>query len=369
MITNLKLKNFTVFKEADLEFSPGLNVIIGENGTGKTHLLKLGYLLSNAWKRESGVNISSHLSNRIRRVFATDKIGHLTTMGSVDGASQIVAEFTPKRLLTMSLPGSYVATLSIHFTNRSKENFKSIEEDERVNSDDGIEVISIQHSDDSKTFKKAIYIPSKEIISWFEGFIALYDKREVSFDETYNDLAINLSLPKCKAVSPLITSALQVLATDIGGTLELEGGKFFLVSKGSKRTEANLIAEGIRKLATLVRLIENGSLDVGDTLFWDEPESNLNPKLIKDLAAVFMSLCKNGIQVVIGTHSLFLLREIEILTSQKQFKDIPQRYFALGKAGDTVTVEQGDSVDDINPFVMLDEALAQSDRFMDAGNE
>ncbi len=361
MITNLKLKNFTVFKEADLEFSPGLNVIIGENGTGKTHLLKLGYLLSNAWKRESGVNISSHLSNRIRRVFATDKIGHLTTKGSVDGASQIMAEFTPKRLSSMSLLGSYVATLSIHFTNRSKESIKSIE--------DGEGIYSIQHSDDSKTFKKAIYIPTKEIISWFEGFIALYDKREVSFDETYNDLAINLSLPKCKAVSPLITSALQVLATDIGGTLELEGGKFFLVSKGSKRTEANLIAEGIRKLATIVRLIENGSLDVGDTLFWDEPESNLNPKLIKDLAAVFMSLCKNGIQVVIGTHSLFLLREIEILTSQKQFKDIPQRYFALGKAGDTVTVEQGDSVDDINPFVMLDEALAQSDRFMDAGNE
>ena len=130
-----------------------------------------------------------------------------------------------------------------------------------------------------------------------------------------------------------------------------------------------MVAEGIRKIATLLHLLENGSLEVGDTLFWDEPESNLNPKLIKDVAAAILFLCKNGIQVIIGTHSLFLLREIEILTSQKPFKAIPQRYFALGKAGDAVTVQQGNSVDEINPFVMLDEELAQSDRFMDVGND
>lgn len=44
MLKQLTLHNFTVFKEAHLTFSPGLNVIIGENGTGKTHLLKLAYL-------------------------------------------------------------------------------------------------------------------------------------------------------------------------------------------------------------------------------------------------------------------------------------------------------------------------------------
>ena len=80
MIKHLKLKNFTVFKEADLEFSPRLNVIVGENGTGKTHLLKLGYLLSNAWKKGPDESINVYLSKRIRRVFATDKIGHLTTV-------------------------------------------------------------------------------------------------------------------------------------------------------------------------------------------------------------------------------------------------------------------------------------------------
>ena len=43
MLKTLAVKNFTAFPEAQLDFAEGLNVIIGENGTGKTHLLKLPY--------------------------------------------------------------------------------------------------------------------------------------------------------------------------------------------------------------------------------------------------------------------------------------------------------------------------------------
>ena len=41
VLKTLEVKNFTAFPEAQLDFAEGLNVIIGENGTGKTHLLKL----------------------------------------------------------------------------------------------------------------------------------------------------------------------------------------------------------------------------------------------------------------------------------------------------------------------------------------
>tara|TARA_Y100001970_G_scaffold294169_1_gene447896 strand:+ start:12237 stop:12404 length:168 start_codon:yes stop_codon:yes gene_type:complete len=40
MITNLQLKNFTAFTDLVIDFSPGINIVIGENGTGKTQLLK-----------------------------------------------------------------------------------------------------------------------------------------------------------------------------------------------------------------------------------------------------------------------------------------------------------------------------------------
>jgi len=39
-LTRIQLERFTAFDDIDIAFSPGANVIIGENGTGKTHLLK-----------------------------------------------------------------------------------------------------------------------------------------------------------------------------------------------------------------------------------------------------------------------------------------------------------------------------------------
>ncbi len=42
-IKKLDFKNLTVFPEAHFEFSNGLNLIAGENGSGKTHILKACY--------------------------------------------------------------------------------------------------------------------------------------------------------------------------------------------------------------------------------------------------------------------------------------------------------------------------------------
>ena len=43
MLKSLDIKNLTAFGEASLTFSPHLNVIIGENGSGKSHVLKAMY--------------------------------------------------------------------------------------------------------------------------------------------------------------------------------------------------------------------------------------------------------------------------------------------------------------------------------------
>lgn len=368
MIKDLTLHNFTVFREADLKFSPGLNVIIGENGTGKTHLLKLGYLFSNAWhflvkdqSRISDSKVEYYFSERLQNLFKPDEMGSLASVGS-DGKSNVSALVTGAiPTISIRMPHEPVATPLI---DEIKWDFSF-----STLSDEDVVSRTQERLTSNASYGKGVYLPSKEMISFFDGFLAAYENRELQFDETYRDLAVKLSATKLKKQPEWIQKGLKNLIDDTGGTLKLEGGKFYLVSSGAKSREINLVAEGLRKIATLLHLLENGSLEVGDTLFWDEPESNLNPKLIKDVAAALLFLCQQGIQVVIGTHSLFLLREIEILTCQKHFMAIPQRYFALGKTETGVDVQQGDSVDDINPFVMLDEELAQSDRFMDAGND
>ena len=367
MLTSLDLKNITAFPKAKLKFSTGLNVIVGENGTGKTHLLKLGYLVTNAGQNFVKQDITSeqkielYFSEHLRAIFKPDRIGSLTTSDS-DGKSQIVGIVTDNTPVKKKLapginlelpPNNDGITWQLNFSNRSKDNI--------VFSKSG------NILDSNSVFRKAIYLPSKEMISFFDGFLALYDKHEIPFDETYRDLALHLSTPKLKSAPKIIQKALTNLSDDIGGTLSLEGGKFYLSSKGNKPKEITLVAEGIRKIATLMHLIENGSLIQGDTLFWDEPESNLNAKLIKDIASAILFLCQNGMQVIIATHSLFLLRELEILSSQEVYKNIPQRYFSLKKKQQNVVVHQGNSVDDIEPLVMLDESLMQSERFMEQG--
>ena len=42
-ITQIRVNNFTSFSNLDQGFSSGVNVVIGANGTGKTHLLKILY--------------------------------------------------------------------------------------------------------------------------------------------------------------------------------------------------------------------------------------------------------------------------------------------------------------------------------------
>lgn len=81
----------------------------------------------------------------------------------------------------------------------------------------------------------------------------------------------------------------------------------------------------------------------------------------------------HGVQVFIATHNLFLLRELEVLLDGDEFKEMPRRFFALSpppkvKIGGSdvgVTVQQGANVTDIDPLVLLDEDLAQSDRYLD----
>lgn len=71
----------------------------------------------------------------------------------------------------------------------------------------------------------------------------------------------------------------------------------------------------------------------------------------------------------VATHSLFLLRELEMLLEQQRFKAIAQRYFALSPDGDGVVIQQGDRIDDVDPLVALDEELEQADRFLDSTEE
>jgi predicted ATPase len=127
--------------------------------------------------------------------------------------------------------------------------------------------------------------------------------------------------------------------------------------------EMHLVAEGFRKLGMVARLIATGALAETGYLFWDEPESNLNPRLVKQVARSIYDLSIAGTQVFIATHSLFLLRELEIILGRETKKRNCQFFGLHGRPSGTI-IEQGSSIEDIGDIAALDEELEQSDRFL-----
>ena len=144
-----------------------------------------------------------------------------------------------------------------------------------------------------------------------------------------------------------IVAKLQEL---IGGRVEEEGGHFYLAATNQPRMEMNLVAEGMRKFATLYKLLANGTLTPETTLFWDEPEANLNPALLKEMAAVLAALARAGFQVILATHSLFLLKELHILSQREKS---PVRYFGLYAEENGAT-----QVETKNDFMQLEHVAA-----------
>lgn len=239
-----------------------------------------------------------------------------------------------------------------------------------------------------------IFVPTKEVLSLVRGMTdAAHDHRtvELIFDDSYLDLAQMLLResvddPECKIdLDPRFDSIVPRLAYLIGGRYQLENGGFCFQSgayvetlgQSSAETKApqvfqkattrfvpaktallssGMTAEGFRKIGVLQRLLTNGTLNPGVSgpLLWDEPESNLNPNLMKLLVKILLELSRNGQQVILATHDYVLLKWIDLLMDKGKGDHV--KFHALCRDAETGEVKV-DSVDDyraITPNAIAD---------------
>ncbi len=340
MLKTLHIENFTVFPKVELQFSPGLNVIIGENGSGKSHLLKLGYAIlktleSFGDKAPAREVAEREFAKNLVDIFRSETLGRLTSRVWESTASSISATWGNEGFLEFSF---------------------SIRKTEKVDIGSTPQYETLSSS--------TLFIPPKEILSVFEGLQGALEKRELAFDGTYLALAKALNPAPLKEKRPGDTAKLVESLEDVlNASVVKKGNRFYFLSKNSTgQFEAPLAAEGHRKLGMLAYLILNGELRNKSSLFWDEPEANLNPRLLVKLAQILVELSK-VMQVTIATHSLFLLRELEILQEEKKLSKV--RYFGLHMTDNGVEVMSGKSSNDIGDIAALDASLEQADRYMD----
>lgn len=343
---SLHIENFTVFSEATLNFSKSLNVIIGENASGKTHLLKITYCvldaISQANRRPTAAAptkaaLQVRIADKLSNVFRPETLGRLARRQPGRHRCDIQLSFREADLTT-----------SFSFTTSSKSEVAM----------DLVPALWLNSS--------AAYLPTRELLTLYPSFVSVYESHLLEFEETWRDTCILLGLPLQRGPKEQrIRELLQPLERAMGGNIEADKNGRFYLRTSSGRMEMPLVAEGLRKLGMVARLIATGALLDNGYLFWDEPEAGLNPRLIKQVARTILGLALNGIQVFIATHSLFLMRELEILLSDDEAKPISPRFFGLhaGMAG--VSIEQGSSITDVGSIVSLDEELEQSDRFLE----
>ena len=349
MLKRLELDNFTAFPQAHLDFASGLNVIVGDNGTGKTHLLKAAYSIL-AVLREGATpapgktaeptktHLQPHLASKFVGVFRPDNLGRLATRRQGRSRSQVYARFEYSDL-----------DCGFSFATQSRSE------------------VSLERTPRRWLEQPPVYLPTRELLTIYPGFVPVYESHYLEFEETWRDTCLLLGAPTLRGKREhTVKTLLDPLEQIMGGAIRLDhNGRFYLQQPGQGKLEMGLVAEGWRKIAMLAHLIGNGALLGQGYLFWDEPEANLNPRLIRQVARTIMATAQQGVQIFVATHSLFLLRELELLAADPAYQDVPQRYFALAAGEDGVAVNAGESAEDINPLVLLDEELAQSDRYME----
>lgn len=349
MLNRITLQNHTVFSEQAIDFSANLNVIVGENGAGKTHLLKIIYALHAAsfeGGRKSGQPqptksyLQKAYADKICGVFRPDKLGRLVRRVQGRKRCQVSLQFeTPELDCAISFATNAETEVQLDLLPAAWQNVAPL------------------------------YLPTHELLTIYPGFVAMYEGHYLTFEETWRDTCLHLAAPMLKGAREAETSALlRPIEEAMDGKVVLTyDGRFYLKSPGQGNLEMNLVAEGVRKLAMLARLIATGALMSRGILFWDEPEANMNPRLIKVVARAIHTLSHSGIQIFIATHCFFLLKELDLL-NQDPKQSIDLRYIGLNLAHEGhAQVQLADRLHGLNHIVALEEELDQYNRELALG--
>lgn len=157
-LTKIEVKNFTVFENISIPFCEGLNVLVGENGVGKTHIMKVAYAACQASKHDVS------FPQKTVMLFRPDQssIGRLVNRNkNGNNTASILAE-------------SDTAKIGMSFSTKTRKwdaEMKSEEKWEKQMSD-----------------LTSVFIPAKEILSNAWNLDAAVKMGNVEFDDTYLDI-------------------------------------------------------------------------------------------------------------------------------------------------------------------------------------
>ena len=122
----------------------------------------------------------------------------------------------------------------------------------------------------------------------------------------------------------------------------------FIYSKNEKAISIKNTASGIKSFGILQLLLENDILNQNSILIIDEPENHLHPKWQLKYAKVLVTLAKNGVKILIASHSPYMIEAIKRYSDLENLEESTNFYLA-----ENSIIESRDRLEDI--FKTLEE--------------
>jgi predicted ATP-dependent endonuclease of OLD family len=325
----VEIKDFLMFKgEFKASFCPGVNVLIGGNGTGKTTLMRVLYRLCGSSKY---MNTEEHFfstgSSSVE--FIRWPYEHLRMQASTrDSTSRICVktlllnfidnyEDDADRIIINGEEVPYIHSEYKDDFTKSHALIKSYSQDELVFTSENYKAHPV------------VFIPSNDILSHSKGLVELADTYEVDFNASQIDILRYAQRPATRELTPNCARVINKIEEIIGGEVLFESGRFYVKKRSGQKVEFAVEASGFVRFSLLWKLLRNGLLEAGSVLLWDEPENSLNPELMPVLVGILLELSQNGVQIFIATHDYNLARYFDV----RKDKQAPVMFHNLQKDG------------------------------------
>ncbi len=108
------------------------------------------------------------------------------------------------------------------------------------------------------------------------------------------------------------------------------GSDLVFENKQGQAIDKSLVSFGMTNLGILQAVLNKNIINTGSFIFIDEPESNLHPEWQTLLAETLVYLAKNGVYVIITSHSTDMLKAFDVATQEQKLEDkLSAHYFQM----------------------------------------
>jgi AAA15 family ATPase/GTPase len=319
-ITKINLTNIRSYENVQIEFSPTINLIIGENNSGKTTILKSILLLQDS---------NSITSNDIRINQNQGRIG-LSFNGNIEQYCKdyenavsrlkqslaIMSTRMPKKTDTVEIHDKEAEkeAITIEINNNTLNNIKIYGIDMKnrnVLSDKSSLIMDIEPENFIYPFL------SKRKVTKYNEDVGKYYANKVSGDLSNLYAKVDsINTDGLSEKDEYVRACEDILGFRISSSTADRGKKATYVINNSQNIPLELMGEGV---ANILGLIIDLCVSKNKLFLIEEPENDIHPKALKKLLKFIVDKSESN-QFIITTHSNIVLKYLGSAQASKIFQ-------------------------------------------------